>query len=247
MTPSRARARRFSGIPCPTSRASRCVIGCAARFSCRSAKRRRSPARWRRPWTTRTAGVCSTGTSSRRTSSSPKGTPSWPTSASHARSAPTARRRRDERLTGTGLTLGTPAYMSPEQATGADRLDARSDVYSLGCALFEMLAGEPPFTGPTAQAVIAKRFTETVPSTRRGGRVVPEELDRIVLRALAPVPADRFPSAAAFAEALRAGHPWIHRATERRQTPPRRRAIGRGAALRQPESRRPTTSSSPTA
>ena len=125
----------------------------------------------------------------------------------------------DERLTGTGLTLGTPAYMSPEQATGADRLDARSDVYSLGCALFEMLAGEPPFTGPTAQAVIAKRFTEMVPSTRRGGRVVPEELDRIVLRALAPVPADRFPSAAAFAEALRAGHPWIHRATERQQTP----------------------------
>jgi serine/threonine-protein kinase len=124
-----------------------------------------------------------------------------------------------ERLTGSGLTLGTPAYMSPEQATGADRLDARSDVYSLGCALFEMLAGEPPFTGPTAQAVIAKRFTETVPSTRRGGRVVPDELDRIVLRALAPVPADRFPTAAAFAEALRAGEPWTHRATERRESP----------------------------
>jgi serine/threonine-protein kinase len=97
--------------------------------------------------------------------------------------------------------------MSPEQASGA-RLDPRSDVYSLGCVLFEMLAGEPPFTGPTAHAIIAKRFTEPAPSPARGGRQVPEGLDEIVRLALAPVAADRIASAAALAEALRAGEPW---------------------------------------
>ncbi|MEZ0333010.1 MAG: protein kinase [Gemmatimonadales bacterium] len=117
------------------------------------------------------------------------------------------------RLTQTGLALGTPAYMSPEQASGEGRLDARSDVYSLGCVLFEMLAGEPPFTGPTALAVIAKRFTETVPSPSQGGRPLPPELERVVARAMAPAPADRFPSAGALAAALRAGEPWSRRAT----------------------------------
>jgi serine/threonine-protein kinase len=113
-----------------------------------------------------------------------------------------------ERLTETGLALGTPAYMSPEQASGTDQLDRRSDLYSLGCVLFEMLAGEPPFTGPTVQAVIAKRFTEGVPSTRRGGRPVPPALDGIVARALAPVPADRYSTAAGLRAALRKGEPW---------------------------------------
>jgi serine/threonine-protein kinase len=87
--------------------------------------------------------------------------------------------------------------MSPEQASGSDRLDARSDVYSLGCVLFEMLVGEPPFIGPTAHAVIAERFTEPAPSPSRGGRLIPVELDQLVVRTLAPAPAHRFPTAAA--------------------------------------------------
>ena len=74
----------------------------------------------------------------------------------------------DEHLTQTGMSVGTPAYMSPEQASGDQAVDARTDVYSLGCVLYEMLAGEPPYTGPTAQAIILKRFSEPVPSVRRG-------------------------------------------------------------------------------
>jgi serine/threonine-protein kinase len=109
--------------------------------------------------------------------------------------------------------------MSPEQASGSDRLDARSDVYSLGCVLFEMLVGEPPFTGPTAHAVIAKRFTEPAPSPSRGGRLIPVELDQLVVRTLAPAPADRFPTAAAMAEALRGGSQWTERTTGRQVQP----------------------------
>ena len=100
--------------------------------------------------------------------------------------------------------LGTPEYMSPEQAAGERTLDARSDVYSLGCVLYEMLAGEPPYTGPTAQAVIAKRFTDPVPRVRRLRPTVPVAVEQAVMRALARVPADRFASAGAFAEALTA-------------------------------------------
>ena len=108
-----------------------------------------------------------------------------------------------ERLTETGLSLGTPAYMSPEQAS-ATKLDNRSDQYSLACVAYEMLAGEPPYTGPTAQAIIAKRFSEPVPHLSTV-RVVPAGVERAVTRALARSPADRFPSVAAFAQALTDG------------------------------------------
>ena len=105
-------------------------------------------------------------------------------------------------LTQTGMAVGTPAYMSPEQAGGDSEVDGRSDLYSLACVLYEMLAGEPPFTGPNAQAVIAKRFVAPIPKVRVT-RDVPEAVDDAVTRALSRTPVDRFPTAAEFAEALR--------------------------------------------
>ena len=107
-----------------------------------------------------------------------------------------------DQLTQTGLSVGTPAYMSPEQGAGDRTLDARTDVYSLGTVLYEMLEGEPPFTGPTAQAVIAKRFSGEVPRVRQVRPSVPEHVEHAITRALAPVAADRFESAAEFARAL---------------------------------------------
>jgi TolB-like protein/Flp pilus assembly protein TadD len=108
----------------------------------------------------------------------------------------------EERLTQTGMAIGTPAYMSPEQASADKTIDARTDIYSLGAVLYEMLAGEAPFTGPTAQAIIVKRFTEPVPSVRKLRPSVPEAVDRAVQRALAPVAADRFDSAGEFVRAI---------------------------------------------
>jgi eukaryotic-like serine/threonine-protein kinase len=110
----------------------------------------------------------------------------------------------DDQLTQTGMVIGTPAYMSPEQASGDKGIDARTDVYSLGSVLYEMLAGEAPYTGPTAQAIIAKRMMDPVPSVRRVRPNVPEAMDRAIQRALAPVAADRFASAGDFALALQA-------------------------------------------
>src|SRR5438874_727454 len=106
------------------------------------------------------------------------------------------------RLTETGLSLGTPQYMSPEQATGDRALDARSDVYSLASVLYEMLAGEPPHTGPTVQSVIAKVLTDRPRPLRALRDAVSPSLESAVQKALAKVPADRFASAAQFAEAL---------------------------------------------
>jgi eukaryotic-like serine/threonine-protein kinase len=104
-------------------------------------------------------------------------------------------------LTETGIAVGTPAYMSPEQASGGP-VDARTDQYSLGCVLYELLAGEPPYTGTTAQALLAKRILEPVPHVRTLRESVPDYLERALTRALARAPADRFLTAAEFARAL---------------------------------------------
>jgi len=108
----------------------------------------------------------------------------------------------EEQLTETGTAVGTPAYMSPEQAAGERQLDARTDVYSLGSVLYEMLAGEAPFTGSTAQAVTAKRFSGHVPRVRVLRPAVPEAVEQALQKALALVPADRFATADRFAQAL---------------------------------------------
>jgi serine/threonine protein kinase len=110
-----------------------------------------------------------------------------------------------ESLTATGLAIGTPAYMSPEQAVG-EPVDRRTDIYALGCVLYEMIAGEPPFTGKSAQAVIAKRMAGPAPrlSVLRDG--VPPYIDAAVARALSRAPVDRFASAAGFARALHDEH-----------------------------------------
>jgi serine/threonine protein kinase len=109
-----------------------------------------------------------------------------------------------ENLTLTGTSVGTPAYMSPEQASGDQELDGRSDLYSLGCVLYEMLAGEPPFTGPNAQAIIVKRFTEQAPSIRTARPDASEAVERILARALARSPGGRYATAIQFAQELAA-------------------------------------------
>ncbi|MFL5505444.1 MAG: protein kinase domain-containing protein [Gemmatimonadales bacterium] len=118
---------------------------------------------------------------------------------------------KSDRVTSSGLALGTPSYMSPEQAAGEPRLDARSDVYSLACVLYELLAGEPPYTGPTVQSIIVKRFTDPVPAIRRLRAAVPVAVEQALLRALSPVPADRFASCGEFADALVAPAAPAHR------------------------------------
>ncbi len=105
-------------------------------------------------------------------------------------------------LTETGLVVGTPAYMSPEQAGGASRIDGRSDVYALGCVFYHMVVGEPPFTGPSAQAILARHAVDPVSPVSTVRSTVPVGMDLVITRALAKIPADRYATAELFAEAL---------------------------------------------
>ncbi|HKP28797.1 MAG TPA: protein kinase [Gemmatimonadales bacterium] len=106
------------------------------------------------------------------------------------------------RLTSAGMAIGTPAYMSPEQAMGSEQIDGRSDIYALGCVLYEMLAGEPPYSGATAQSILVKRLTEPVPRLSALRESVSPGLNALVHRALSKAPADRPSTAEAFVEAL---------------------------------------------
>ncbi|MFZ5624288.1 MAG: protein kinase domain-containing protein, partial [Gemmatimonadota bacterium] len=135
-----------------------------------------------------------------------------------------------QKLTQTGMALGTPTYMAPEQASG-DQVGPAADLYSLGCMLYEMLAGEPPFTGKTTQAVIAKHVLEAVPSIRIVRDTVPEDVEDAIFAAMAKVPADRPHTAAEFAEML--GPPLGGTAT-------RRAAIRATASRRTPSRQLPT-------
>jgi TolB-like protein len=134
----------------------------------------------------------------------------------------------DDHLTSTGISIGTAAYMSPEQAAGEKDIDARSDIYSLGTVLYEMLAGETPFTAATAQAMVARRFTETARPVRSVRDSVPPEIENALSKALARTPADRFGSAGAFAAALVSAVPTV---PTRRRVSPALAMLGLGFVL----------------
>lgn len=112
-----------------------------------------------------------------------------------------------ERITHTGISIGTPQYMSPEQATGDRVIDGRSDIYSLAAVLYEMLTGDPPHTGNTLQSIVAKVLVEDVPSVRVTRPNVPEHIAHAISRGLEKLPADRWSSARAFGDALSGGRP----------------------------------------
>jgi|CXWL01.1.fsa_nt_gi serine/threonine-protein kinase len=119
------------------------------------------------------------------------------------------------RMTQTGLSLGTPQYMSPEQAMGEKQIDARSDVYALGAVTYEMLVGEAPFTGPSVQAIVARLITEEPRAISAQRKAVPEHIEAAVLRALEKLPADRFATAAEFGAALTGATTFVARVAHR--------------------------------
>ena len=100
------------------------------------------------------------------------------------------------------MAVGTPHYMSPEQSLGSEHVDARSDIYSLGCVLYEVLIGQPPFTGPNAMAIMARHSMEVVPSLQVVRASIPDEVEDAVMQALEKTPADRFQTMKEFAERL---------------------------------------------
>jgi serine/threonine-protein kinase len=120
------------------------------------------------------------------------------------------------RLTRAGIAVGTPLYMSPEQATAEDVIDARTDQYSLACVLYEMLAGQPPFTGPTNQSVIARSLSAPRPHVSRVRGEVPEALEQVVLKGMALDPKDRYPDMRTFGAALAAARRAPRRGARRR-------------------------------
>jgi serine/threonine-protein kinase len=135
------------------------------------------------------------------------------------------------RMTQTGLSLGTPHYMAPEQAMGERNVDARADVYALGAMTYEMLAGEPPFTGPTAQAIVARVMTERPRALRIVRGTVPEYVDAAVNTALEKLPADRFATAALYSAALEASNATLARSGARSAATAPAHGLGARAAL----------------
>ncbi|MFL5511605.1 MAG: serine/threonine-protein kinase, partial [Gemmatimonadales bacterium] len=107
-----------------------------------------------------------------------------------------------EKLTETGMAVGTPHYMSPEQSLASEHIDGRTDQYSLACMLYEMLVGQPPFHGPNAMAILARHSLEAVPSLQVVRNSIPDEVEDAIMRALEKTPADRFPTIRDFADAL---------------------------------------------
>jgi len=140
----------------------------------------------------------------------------------------------EDKLTQTGMAIGTPHYMSPEQSLGSEHVDARSDIYSLGCVLYEVLIGQPPFTGPNSMAILARHSMEVVPSLQVVRSSIPDEVEDAVMQALEKTQADRFQTMKEFAERLSEAEAEaaMARTAQRRASTAARRASGVAAARR---------------